>query len=130
LSDSGPCSAADRHAAALGIVRGSTACDSASAELVAAERHLNGDGVVHGGVLFSLADAAVALAANAVAGETALVTGAQIQFLETAHPGDHLVAVAQQEFRRGRRAGYRVRVERGNDLIAVGHGETLVRNRS
>jgi acyl-CoA thioesterase len=121
-----PCSDADQYAKHLGIVGVHASPVSGRAELLIDARHLNDLGRVHGGALFSLADAAIALAANATPREIALVTVSQIQFLEAVMPGDHLVATAEREFRRRRRAGYRVRVMRGDDLVALGSGETLV----
>jgi len=120
-----PCSDADNYAKHLGIVGVNTGPTSGRAELAIDSRHLNDLGRVHGGALFSLADAAIALAANAAPGEVAVVTVGQIQFVEAVGPDDHLVAIAEREFRRRRRAGYRVRVMRGDELVALGTGETI-----
>lgn len=120
----GPCSDADVYTRYLGIVGVAATPESGIAELALDERHLNATGRVHGGALFSLADAAVALAANATADEVAVVTVSNIQFLQAAMPGERLVATAKREFRRRRRAGYRVRITRGDDLVALASGET------
>jgi phenylacetic acid degradation protein PaaD len=122
----GPCSEADVYTRYLGIVGVAATPESGRAEMALDERHLNAVGRVHGGAIFSLADAAVALAANATADEVAVVTVSNIQYLQAAVPGERLVATAALEFRRRRRAGYRVRITRGNDLIALVSGETLV----
>jgi acyl-CoA thioesterase len=122
----GPCSADDHYAALLGIVPLSASAGSARAELVVQERHLNDIGRIHGGALFSLADAAVALAANATDAERAVVTMGEIQFLRPAVSGERLVATAVREFRIRRRAGYRVRITSGQELVALATGETLV----
>jgi acyl-CoA thioesterase len=121
-----PCSDADQYAKHLGIVGVHADPMSARAELVIDTRHLNDLGRVHGGALFSLADAAIALAANATPPEIAFVTVSHIQFLEGVMRGEHLVATAEREFRRRRRSGYRVRIMRGEDLVALASGETIV----
>jgi acyl-CoA thioesterase len=121
-----PRSDADHYAKHLGIEGVHASPDSGRAELLIDARHLNDLGRVHGGALFSLADAAIALAANATPREIAVVTVSQIQFLESVMSGDHLVATAEREFRRRRRSGYRVRIVRGDDLVALGASETLV----
>jgi acyl-CoA thioesterase len=122
----GPCSDADHYAKHLGIVGVHASASLGRAELAVDARHVNAAGRVHGGALFSLADAAIALAANATTREVAVVTASHIQFLEAVMPGEHLVATAEREFRRGRRSGYRVRIMRGDDMVALGSGETLV----
>ncbi|HEY2652918.1 MAG TPA: hotdog fold thioesterase [Solirubrobacteraceae bacterium] len=126
----GPCSDADEFAKHLGIVGLDANQMSGRTELIIDARHLNDLGRVHGGALFSLADAAIALAANATPTEIALVTVSHIQFLEAVMPGDHLVATAEREFRRRRRSGYRVRIMRGEELVALGTGETLAIERA
>jgi acyl-CoA thioesterase len=122
----GPCSADDHYAALLGIVALSASASSGRAELLVQERHLNDIGRVHGGALFSLADAAVALATNTMESERAVVTIGEIQFLRPAASGERLVATAVREFRLRRRAGYRVRITAGRELVALATGETLV----
>jgi acyl-CoA thioesterase len=98
----------------------------ARAELELQERHLNDIGRAHGGVLFSLADAAVALAANAAPPERAVVTIGGIQFLRPAVSRERLVATAVRDFRLRRRAGYRVRIASGEEIVALVTAETLV----
>jgi acyl-CoA thioesterase len=121
-----PCSDADHYAKHLGIVGVHATPASGRAELALDARHLNAAGRVHGGALFSLADAAIALAANATPREIAVLTASHIQFLEAVMPGEHLVATAEREVRRRRRSVYRVRIMRGDDLVALGSGDTLV----
>jgi acyl-CoA thioesterase len=120
-----PCSDADLYAKHLGIVGLHASPGRGRAEVSLDGRHLNAAGRVHGGAVFSLADAAIALAANAAAPEVAVIIASHIQFLEAVMPGEHLVAAAECEFRRGRRSGYVVRVARADELVAVGHGETV-----
>ncbi len=122
----GPCGQDDRYAAHLDIEPLSADAMTAQAAMTLGEHHLNDIGRAHGGALFSLADAAVALTANATPGERAVVTGSSIQFTRPAASGDRLVATAVREFRLRRRAGYRVRITCGEDVVAVGSGETLV----
>jgi acyl-CoA thioesterase len=120
--DSTPCSVADRFATALGLTAAEASPDLGRAEMLVTTEHLNPGARAHGGAIFSLADAAVALAANTDG--VAVVAASHIQFLEGAAAGDRLVAVAALEYRRGRRAAYRVRVTRGDELIAYGTSET------
>jgi acyl-CoA thioesterase len=122
----GPCGDGDHYAALLGIQALSAEATQAQAAVVLHERHTNDIGRAHGGALFSLADAAVALAANATPGERAVVTLGQIHFTRPAGPGERLVATAVREFRLRRRAGYRVRITAGEELVAFATGETLV----
>ena len=122
----GPCSAGDRYASLLGIEALSADPGVAQAAMTLAEHHMNDIGRAHGGALFSLADATVALAANADAREQAVVTIGQLQLVRAAEQGERLVATAVREFRLRRRAGYRVRIKCGEELVAVGTGETLV----
>jgi len=84
----------------------------------------NGHGVCHGGMIFTLADTAFAFACNAGHPLT-LSSGAGVEFLRPAKPGDELTAIAEERSR-GRRSGvYDVRVSNQ-------HGEcvALVRGRS
>jgi acyl-CoA thioesterase len=122
----GPCTADDRFASLLGIEALAADPAAAQAAMTLDEHHMNDIGRAHGGALFSLADAAVALAANADADEQAVVTIAQLQLVRAARRGERLVAAAVREFRLRRRAGYRVRITSGHELVAVGTGETLV----
>ncbi len=117
-----PCGPDDQFATHLGIGAIAVEPERARAELRVAAQHINAAGLLHGGAIFSLADAAVALAAN-VDG-IAVVVASQIQFLEPAAIDDRLVATAEIEYRRGRRAGYRVRVTRGEQLVACGTSQT------
>jgi acyl-CoA thioesterase len=122
----GPCTVGDRFASLLGIEALAADPAAAQAAMTLDEHHMNDIGRAHGGALFSLADAAVALAANADADEQAVVTIAQLQLVRAARRGERLVAAAVREFRLRRRAGYRVRITSGDELVAVGTGETLV----
>lgn len=122
----GPCTDDDRHAALLGIRRLAVGPTTAQAAMTVGDQHLNDIGRAHGGALFSLADAAVALAANADPAERAVVTLGQLQFVRPASRGDHLLATAVREFRLRRRAGFSVRITCGDELVAIGAGETRV----
>jgi acyl-CoA thioesterase len=122
----GPCSPEDHFAALLGMEPLAATPSEAQAAMTLADHHLNDIGRAHGGALFSLADAAVALAANAAEDEQAVVTIGQLQLVRPAAHGDRLVATATREFRLRRRAGFRVRITCGDELVAVGSGETLV----
>src|SRR3954447_21913236 len=86
-------------------------------------RHLNGHGICHGGYVFLLADAAFAYACNSY-GVSAVAAGADIDFLRPVPLGAELVAEAVELAATGRSAVYDVRVQQGDDPVAVFRGRT------
>ncbi len=80
---------------------------------------LNGHRICHGGYLFTLADSAFAFACNTY-GQVTVAAGADITFLQTAHEGDVLEAVATERALQGRSGIYDVTIRRLSD------GECLV----
>jgi acyl-CoA thioesterase len=119
----------DRFGELLGIEVVEVGEGRARVELTAGRRHTNFLGLVHGGAVFSLADAALAAASNAGDG-TAVASVVTIHLLRACHPGDRLLASAEQEHRGSRLGLYRITVVRlpGEELIAVAQGQvTIVR---
>ncbi len=84
----------------------------------------NGHGVCHGGMIFTLADSAFAFACNAGRSLT-LASGASVEFLRPARPGDELTAIAEERSR-GRRSGvYDVRVSnQSGECVALFRGRS------
>jgi acyl-CoA thioesterase len=84
---------------------------------------VNGHGICHGGYLFLLADAALAYASNSH-GVSAVAAAADIDFLRPVPLGAELVAEAVELAVTGRSAVYDVRVQQGDDPVAVFRGRT------
>ena len=96
----------------------------ARASLVVTDDMLNGFGVCHGGFIFTLADTAFAFACNG-GDEVTVAAGATIEFLESAHGGDELTAVAIERSRRGRTGIYDVTVTNQSGIeIAIFRGRS------
>lgn len=71
---------------------------------------LNGFGIVHGGIAFSLADSAFAFACNN-RNNLSVALDTSINFLKPVHPGDVLIAEAEEEHN-GRNTGlYRITIQ-------------------
>lgn len=77
--------------------------------------------------MFSLADAALAAASNS-GEETAVASVVTIHLLRACHPGDRLLAAADQEHRGGRLGLYRITVVRlpDQELVAVAEGQVTI----
>jgi acyl-CoA thioesterase len=84
---------------------------SATVSMTVREDMINGWGMCHGGLVASLADSAFAVACNSH-GVVTVAAGFDVSFLEAAHLGDHLVAVATERALRGRSGVYDVTVTR------------------
>lgn len=83
----------DRFASANGIQLTEISAGHAKAEMTVLDHHLNGGGVCQGGAIFTLADLAFAAVSNSC-GLLTLGIGNTINFLHSAHLGDHLTAEA------------------------------------
>ena|ERR1700754_1056530 len=86
----------------------------------------NGYGTAHGGMIFALADSAFAYACNSRNAVT-VAQGASILFLAPAHPGDDLVAEAQEVAVSGRSGAYVVAVRKRDGAVVAqfqGHSRT------
>lgn len=102
------------------------AAGTVTLEMTIDERHTGDHGMAHGGVLFTLADVAMAYAANSY-DIHALATGASINFVDSARPGDVVVAEAVEHNLRGKAGIYDVTISAKDDrrLIATFRGNTL-----
>lgn len=112
--------ATDAASRLLGIDVVSVGPGSAKVSMVVRSDMANGWGVCHGGFISSLADTAFALACNSH-GEVTVASGFEITFLESASPGDTLVATAGERTTRGRNGIYDVTVHR-----TVGEGPATI----
>jgi len=110
--------ARDEASRALGIAVQDVAPGRATVRMTVTAAMVNGHGTCHGGYLFLLADTAFGLACNSH-GEATVAAGADIVFVEPAHRGDDLVAVAVERVRRGRSGVYDVTVRRAGSSGAV-----------
>ncbi len=118
--------ASDSASQALGITVEEVAPGRASVRMTITAAMANGHGIAHGGYMFLLADTAFAFACNTY-GTVTVARGAEITFLEPAHLGDELVALATERVRRGRSGIYDVRVTRTDGTVIAefrGHSHT------
>ncbi|WP_307847888.1 PaaI family thioesterase [Metabacillus bambusae] len=106
------------YAQSLGIKL--TKFDSGFAEtILEVQSHMvNAYGTVHGAVIYALADHAFSVACNAY-GKTSLGLSTTIQFIESAQPGDKIVACATEVKRNYRTGFYRIDVLHEQNLIAT-----------
>lgn len=79
---------------------------------------VNGWDLCHGGLIAALADSAFAVACNAH-GQVTVASGFDVSFLEPAHLGDGLRAVARETALRGRSGLYDVTVTRVSDGTTI-----------
>jgi acyl-CoA thioesterase len=89
----------------------------ATTTMLVREEMLNGFGIAHGGMIFAFADTTFALACNPV-GETETITvasGADINFLSSALPGERLTAVADRSAGAGRSGIYDITITATDD---------------
>lgn len=113
----------------LGIAIKLIAPGQIAATMRVREDMVNGHAICHGGYVFTLADTAFAFACNCY-DRVAVAAGATIEFVEPAHAGDELTAMALETHRKGRSGVYDVRVTRGQgDLIAVFRGRSVALDR-
>lgn len=94
----------DPYAQSLGIQLTTFEAGFAEAMLEVRSHMVNAYGTVHGAVLYALADHAFSAACNAY-GKTSLGLSTTIQFIESAKPGDKIVARAT-EVKRNFRTGF------------------------
>ncbi|WP_309476949.1 hotdog domain-containing protein [Bacillus sp. ISL-34] len=79
---------------------------------------VNAYGTVHGAVIYALADHAFSVACNAY-GKTSLGLSTTSQFIESAKPGDKILACATEVKRNYRTGFYRIDVLHEQNLIAT-----------
>lgn len=116
---------ADDASQALGIVIDNVRPGSAEARMTITDSMLNGHKICHGGYIFTLADTAFAFACNTY-GQVTLATGASIDFISPAKPGEELLASASEVSRGGRAGVYDVQVTAPDGrLVAAFRGRSL-----
>jgi acyl-CoA thioesterase len=103
--------AGDRASRLLGMEIVEVGPGRAKVSMVVRPDMINGWEVCHGGFIASLADSAFALACNSH-GEVTVASGFDISFLESAHEGETLLAVAEERSTRGRTGIYDVTITR------------------
>ncbi|MCR8928856.1 hotdog fold thioesterase [Priestia megaterium] len=108
----------DPYAQSLGIQLTKFEAGFAEAMLEVQSHMVNAYGTVHGAIIYALADHAFSLACNAY-GKTSLGLSTTIQFIESAKPGDKLVARATELKRNYRTGFYRIDVLHEQNLIAT-----------
>ncbi|MFJ7971854.1 PaaI family thioesterase [Psychrobacillus sp. NPDC096389] len=108
----------DPYALSLGIELTEFKADFAQAQLEVQSQMVNAYGTVHGAIIYALADYAFSVACNAF-GKTSLGVNTTIQFMESAKPGDKLVARATEVKRNFRTGFYRIEVYHEDNLIAT-----------
>ncbi|MFY0779316.1 hotdog fold thioesterase [Peribacillus simplex] len=108
----------DPYAQSLGIQLTKFEAGTAEATLEVQSHMVNAYGTVHGAVIYALADHAFSVACNAY-GKTSLGLSTTIQFIESAKPGDKIVARATEVKRNYRTGFYRIDVLHEQNLIAT-----------
>jgi len=108
----------DPYAQSLGIQLTEFEAGFAEATLEVQSNMVNAYGTVHGAIIYALADHAFSLACNAY-GKTSLGLSTTIQFIESAKPGDKLVARATELKRNYRTGFYRIDILHEQSLIAT-----------
>ncbi|WP_086785872.1 hydroxyphenylacetyl-CoA thioesterase PaaI [Crossiella equi] len=118
--------AADAASKALGMVLDHAGPGESRISMVVRADMVNGWDICHGGLIATLADSAFAVACNGH-GAVTVAAGFQVDFLEPARLGDHLVAEAREVALRGRSGVYDVTVRRGDTVIAEFRGRSRSR---
>ncbi|CAH0312509.1 Acyl-coenzyme A thioesterase PaaI [Peribacillus sp. Bi96] len=108
----------DPYAQSLGIQLTKFEAGYTEATLEVQSHMVNAYGTVHGAVIYALADHAFSVACNAY-GKTSLGLSTTIQFIESAKPGDKIVACATEVKRNYRTGFYRIDVLHEQNLIAT-----------
>lgn len=119
----------DRASKALGMQIESVAEGRACLAMAVRVDMVNGHDICHGGMIFSLADSAFAFACNSQ-NQVAVAAGCSIDFIQPAHLGDRLVAVAEVVHQGGRNGLYDVTVSNQEQaVIAKFRGRSTRLNR-
>jgi acyl-CoA thioesterase len=109
----------DPLATFLGIEVEEVEVDRCVVSLEPQPHHLNAGDRVHGSTIYSLIDQATAVAANTGPNRSWIVEG-KVNFLAGAAPDQKLIAVALPIDKRRRLSLWEVRVQSGDELVAVG----------
>ena len=121
--------AGDAATQGLGMVLEDVAPGRARISMTVRPEMVNGHDICHGGFIAALADSAFAFACN-MHGTVTVASGFEIDFLESARLGDHLVADGREVALRGRSGIYDVTVRRGETVIAEFRGRSRSLGRS
>lgn len=113
----------DHASKALGMTIEHVGPGEATLAMVVRPDMVNGHDIAHGGLVSTLADSAFAFACNSH-GVVTVAAGFEVDFLEAAHAGDHLVAHAREVALRGRSGIYDVTVRRGDTVVAEFRGRS------
>ncbi|MFD1445231.1 PaaI family thioesterase [Oceanobacillus profundus] len=108
----------DPYAQSIGIQLSKFEAGFTEAILEVKSHMVNAYGTVHGAIIYALADYAFTAACNAY-GKTSLGVNTTIQFMESAKPGEELVARATEVKRNFRTGFYRIEVFHEDNLIAT-----------
>lgn len=108
----------DPYAQSLGIKLTKFEAGFAEATLDVQSHMVNAYGTVHGAIMYALADHAFSVACNAY-GKTSVGLSTTIQFMESAKPGDKIVARATEVRRNFRTGFYRIEIFHKEKLIAT-----------
>lgn len=108
----------DPYAKSLGIELEEFRVGFAEATLEVQSHMVNAYGTVHGAIIYALADHAFSVACNAY-GKTSLGLSTTIQFIESAMPGEKIVARATEIKRNYRTGFYRIDIYHEQNLIAT-----------
>ncbi|HEX6916020.1 MAG TPA: hotdog fold thioesterase [Chitinophagaceae bacterium] len=112
----------DRFSQWLGIERLAEREGYCELRLKLREEMCNGFGIIHGGITYSLADSALAFASNSH-GKHAVSIEVSISHIKALHPGDVIIAVAEEKGHSNKLAIYEVIVRTADgELIAVFKG--------
>jgi acyl-CoA thioesterase len=108
----------DPYAQWLGIQLTKFEAGFAEAHLEVKNHMVNAHGTVHGAIIYALADHVFSVACNAY-GKTSVGLSTTIQFIESAQPGDTIVAHATEIKRNFRTGFYRIDIYHEKNLIAT-----------
>jgi acyl-CoA thioesterase len=114
----------DAMSRSLGITVAEVRPGYARLEMQIKPEMLNSHAICHGGVIFTFADSAFAFACNSHNRST-VASGASIDFISPARPGEELIAEATERALPGRLGLYDVVVtERSGRLVALFRGRS------
>jgi len=115
----------DRSSKRLGIVVDDVKPGYAEACMEVRRDMLDADSTCHQGVIFTLADTAFAYACNTY-DEVTVAASCTIEYLNRPGAGEKLIAIAQEQWRRGRNGVCDVRVsDRSGRSIAIFRGKSF-----
>ena len=108
----------DRLSQSLGMELVEVVPGAATLAMSVRDDMVNGHGTCHGGMVFALADSAFAFACNSHNAVT-VAQECTVAFMAPAHPGDRLVARAQERSRAGRSGIYDVTVSKSEGRVVA-----------